>query len=51
MGTRLLAVEKIAPTHPHPEVAGSPMAQAAIGPFASLVDRTKDALKSVQSGG
>ncbi|GAA1667729.1 hemerythrin domain-containing protein [Streptomyces yatensis] len=46
MGTMLRMTEKIAPTHPHPGVAGSPAAQWAVGPFASLVDRTKDLLKS-----
>ncbi|MDX3854334.1 hemerythrin domain-containing protein [Streptomyces sp. AK02-01A] len=45
MGARLRAAEKIAPTRPHPAVAGSPMAQWTVGPFASLVDRTRDAIK------
>lgn len=49
MGSKLRAAERIAPTHPHPGVAGSPMAQWAVGPFASLVDRTKDAIKSAAS--
>lgn len=44
LGTQVLAVEKIAPTHPHPSTAGSPAAQWAVGPFASIVDRTRDAL-------
>ncbi|MEU3187897.1 hemerythrin domain-containing protein [Streptomyces sp. NPDC006923] len=44
MGARLMAAEKIAPTRPHPAVAGSPMAQWTVGPFASLVDRTRDAI-------
>lgn len=44
MGDRLKAAESIAPTHPHPSTAGSPVAQWAVGPFASLVDRTRDAL-------
>lgn len=51
MGTMLRAAEKIAPTHPHPGAAGSPMAQWTVGPFASLVDRTKDALKAATPGG
>jgi hemerythrin superfamily protein len=49
MGAALKAVEAIAPTHPHPGTAGSPAAQWAVGPFASLVDRTKDALKKAMS--
>ncbi|MEV7678532.1 hemerythrin domain-containing protein [Streptomyces sp. NPDC088341] len=44
MGRRLRAAEKIAPTRPHPAVAGSPLAQWTVGPFASLVDRTRDAI-------
>ncbi|MBA2948880.1 hemerythrin domain-containing protein [Streptomyces sp. PSKA28] len=51
MGTMLRAAEKIAPTHPHPGAAGSPMAQWTVGPFASLVDRTKDALRAAAPGG
>ena len=42
MGTRLRAAESVAPTHPHPSSAGSPTAQWTVGPFASLVDRTRD---------
>jgi hemerythrin superfamily protein len=44
LGDRLRAVEKMAPTHPHPSAAGSPMAQALTGPFASMVDRVRDAM-------
>ena len=50
MGKALRAAEKIAPTHPHPSTAGSPAAQWAVGPFASLVDRARDAVKSATSG-
>jgi hemerythrin superfamily protein len=46
MGQVLLAVEKIAPTHPHPSVAGSPLLQWATGPFVSVLDRARDALSS-----
>lgn len=46
MGTMLRAAEKIAPTHPHPSAAGSPAAQWSVGPFASLVDRTRDAINT-----
>jgi hypothetical protein len=45
MGSRLRKAESIAPTHPHPAAAGSTAAQWVVGPFASLVDRTRDALK------
>jgi hemerythrin superfamily protein len=50
MGTRLRAAEKIAPTHPHPSAAGSPTAQWTVGPFASLVDRTRDAIDAATPG-
>lgn len=42
LGLTLQAVEKVAPTHPHPEVAGSSTAQLVAGPFASMLDRAKD---------
>jgi len=44
MGKRLSAAEKVAPTHAHPSAAGSTAAQAVLGPFASIVDRTRDAI-------
>jgi hypothetical protein len=46
MGKLLRTAEKIAPTHPHPSAAGSPAAQWTVGPFASLVDRARDAINS-----
>ncbi|MGZ4591375.1 MAG: hemerythrin domain-containing protein, partial [Actinomycetes bacterium] len=50
MGKALRAAEKIAPTHPHPGAAGSTTAQYTIGPFASLVDRVRDAVKAATPG-
>lgn len=44
MGRRLLKAERAAPTHPHPAAAGSPAAQWTVGPFASLLDRARDAM-------
>lgn len=44
MGSRIKAAEAIAPTHPHPAAAGSTTAQMVLGPFASMVDRVKDAI-------
>lgn len=46
MGRVLLAVEKIAPTRPHPAAAGSPTLQWAVGPLASVLDRARDALEA-----
>jgi len=48
MGRRMEAVEKVAPTRPHPSAAGSPAKQWTVGPFAALVDRARDALQSVR---
>jgi hypothetical protein len=50
LGRTLRAAERIAPTHPHPSTAGSPAAQWAVGPFASLIDRSLDALKNAVRG-
>lgn len=49
MGKHLRAAESVAPTHPHPSTAGSTPAQYAVGPMASLVDRTRDAIKAAMS--
>jgi hypothetical protein len=43
MGSRLLKVQRAAPTHPHPGAAGSPTAQKVLGPFAGLLDKARDA--------
>lgn len=51
MGRRLLRAEKAAPTHAHPAAAGSPAAQWAVGPFASLLDRARDAMGGVRARG
>jgi predicted Zn-ribbon and HTH transcriptional regulator len=51
MGAVLRAVEKIAPTHPHPSTAGSPIAQWTVGPWASVIDRARDAIKGALPGG
>lgn len=49
LGTYLGAAEGIAPTHPHPSTAGSTAAQFTVGPLASVVDRTRDAISSAMS--
>jgi hemerythrin superfamily protein len=43
MTSAVEAAERIAPTHPHPGVE-SAAANFAVGPFASVLDRAKDAL-------
>jgi len=45
LGRRLEAAERVAPTRPHPSAAGSTVKQWTVGPFAALVDRTRDALE------
>lgn len=47
MGGAVRAAESIAPTHPHEWAAGSPVRQWAAGPFASLLDRARDAIRGV----
>jgi len=49
MGKAMLAAEKLAPTHPHPSTAGKIPAQLAVGPFASVVDRARDAINAAMS--
>ncbi|MFJ9914268.1 hemerythrin domain-containing protein [Actinacidiphila glaucinigra] len=49
MGYHLQSVLSMAPTHPHPKVAGSTTAQWVMGPFASLLDRVKDAVEASRS--
>jgi len=44
LGTRLRRGEQMAPTHAHPAAAGSTTAQVLTGPFASMIDRVRDAL-------
>lgn len=46
MGAMVRAAAKVAPTHPHPATAGSPLAQWSVGPLTSLVDRAKDAIRA-----
>jgi Hemerythrin HHE cation binding domain len=46
MATALLAAEAMGPTHPHPGVE-SMTANLVAGPMASLIDRTRDAVRAV----
>lgn len=48
MGRRMEAVEKVAPTRPHPSTAGSPGKQWTVGPFAALIDRARDAVGGIR---
>ncbi|HET6909647.1 MAG TPA: hemerythrin domain-containing protein [Mycobacteriales bacterium] len=45
---QLLLAERIAPTHPHPS-ARSTLANYALGPFASMLDRARDAISQITS--
>jgi hypothetical protein len=49
MGKALRAAEALAPTHPHPVATGSTTAQYALGPFASLLDHARDAIKKARA--
>lgn len=44
MGTKILAAEATAPTHPHPSVEPGSAKQRMVGPFAAMVDRARDAI-------
>lgn len=50
MGMVLRAAEMTGPTHPHPSTAGSPIAQWMVGPWASMMDRARDAIKAAIPG-
>lgn len=41
------AVEAVAPTRPHPTLGSSATSQLMVGPLASVLDRTKDAIRKV----
>jgi hemerythrin superfamily protein len=45
LGSMLLAAESIAPTRAHPAVAGSTVATVLTMPIASIIDRTRDAIR------
>lgn len=47
MARAVRAAEAIAPTHPHPRAGESLTTNAALGPIASVVDRTRDAVRAV----
>jgi hemerythrin superfamily protein len=48
MGRRMEAVERVAPTRPHPSTAGSPAKQWTVGPFAALIDKARDAVAAIR---
>jgi hemerythrin superfamily protein len=47
MALAVKAAEAVAPTHPHPSVGSSMTANLVAGPLASVVDRTRDAVRAV----
>lgn len=47
MADAVRAAEAIAPTHPHPSVGSSMTTNLMAGPLASVIDRTRDAVRSV----
>lgn len=50
MGLALEAAKKVAPTRPHPSAPDTPPGNIMVGPFAAVMDRTRDAVRSaVQS--
>lgn len=51
MAAAVRAAEAIAPTHPHPAVGSSMTTNLMAGPLASLLDRTRDAVKAALAKG
>jgi hemerythrin superfamily protein len=50
MGKAYEAAKKLAPTRPHPSTPNTPGANMLVGPFAAVMDRARDAIRSaVQS--
>lgn len=47
MARAIEAVEQVAPTRPHPTLGSGATSQLMVGPLASVVDRTKDAIGKV----
>jgi hemerythrin superfamily protein len=47
MAGAMRLAETLAPTHPHPHVPDSAVGNMAVGSFAAVVDRTRDALRSL----
>ncbi len=45
LGSAMVKVEKVAPTHAHPSAKSAPVTLA-MGPFASLIDRARDAISA-----
>lgn len=42
----ILAGEQLAPTHPHPHAGDNPLVLMLVGPFAAMVDKTRDHFES-----
>jgi len=47
LGHWMKRATRIAPTHPHPALAGHPMTEAVAAPFAALYDQARDRLAEV----
>jgi Hemerythrin HHE cation binding domain len=49
LGRWMLRAIELAPSHPHPALAGSPVGRAVLGPFAALYDRARDLLRRART--
>ncbi len=45
MGRAYEAAKSLAPTHPHPSVPNTPVANLLVGPFVAVADRARDAIR------
>jgi iron-sulfur cluster repair protein YtfE (RIC family) len=51
MGKAYEAAKMMAPTRPHPSTPNTPMANMLVGPFAAVMDRARDAMRSAMKTG
>ena len=51
MAAAVRAAEAVAPTHPHPSAGSAMVTNLVAGPIASIVDRTRDAVRAVLDRG
>ncbi|HEX3946098.1 MAG TPA: hemerythrin domain-containing protein [Acidimicrobiales bacterium] len=50
MATAYETAKKMAPTRPHPSTPNTPAANMLVGPFAAVMDRARDAVRSAMKG-
>lgn len=51
LGKAYAVAKAMAPTHPHPSTPNTPIANLLIGPFAAVMDRTRDVVREALKSG